>query len=374
MASSRHHISQADIISNHSPIEIINPLSYSISLPSLPIEIVAEIFCRLPVKLLLQLKCLNKSINSLISDPKFTKKHLQMSITRHNVILKSKDKSHVISYPLQSIFNSIILNPTQHDIPFNEKHFNIIGSCDGILCLVVNLFSVILWNPSIQKFKRLPSLKNPFQRDRDVNVEYGFGYDTSIDIYKVVAIFINASVKKAKIKVHVLGTNSWRMIQGDIPVPVIGSLCFVSEKFNWLDDTDYNIISFDLVNESYNKFMLPNYGVENIASLVLDVLKSCLSIIVQRYDFFDVWQMKQYGNEGSWTKLCRVSFPSFVTHAKAIWIFDDDKLLLVCEELLKTDMVAFDINSGSFMIPKMQISDSLFYPKVCIESLISPDV
>src|SRR4051812_11471345 len=101
MASSSHHISQADIISNVSPIEIINQLSYSISLPSLPIEIVAEIFCRLPIKLLLQLKCLNKSINSFISDPNFTKKHLQMSITRHNVVLKSKDKSHVISYPFQ---------------------------------------------------------------------------------------------------------------------------------------------------------------------------------------------------------------------------------------------------------------------------------
>ncbi|XP_058784934.1 putative F-box protein At3g16210 [Vicia villosa] len=162
------------------------------------------------------------------------------------------------------------------------------GFYDGILCLVVNLFSIILWNSSIQKFKRLPSLKSPFQRGRSVNVEYDFGYDTSIDIYKLVVIFTNASVKKTKIKVHVLGTNSWRMIQRDIPVPAIESLCFVSDMFNWLDDTDYNIISFDLNNESYNKFMLPNYGDENIASVVLDVLKSCLCIIARRNDFCDV--------------------------------------------------------------------------------------
>ncbi|MCI54852.1 F-box/kelch-repeat protein, partial [Trifolium medium] len=49
------------------------------ALPTLPFDLVSEILCRLPVKLLLQLRCLCKSLNSLISDPKFAKKHLRLS-------------------------------------------------------------------------------------------------------------------------------------------------------------------------------------------------------------------------------------------------------------------------------------------------------
>jgi hypothetical protein len=53
-------------------------------LPTLPFDIIAEILCRLPVKLLLQLQCLCKSLNSLISDPKFAKKHLLLSTNYHH--------------------------------------------------------------------------------------------------------------------------------------------------------------------------------------------------------------------------------------------------------------------------------------------------
>lgn len=52
------------------------------TLPTLPFDLIAEILCRLPVKLLLQLRCVCKFWNYLISHPKFAKKHLSMSTTR----------------------------------------------------------------------------------------------------------------------------------------------------------------------------------------------------------------------------------------------------------------------------------------------------
>jgi len=65
-----------------SSVETTNPkkmqqftgsLTSSPPLPTLAFDLIAEILCRLPVKLLLQLRCLCKSFNSLISDRKSPK-------------------------------------------------------------------------------------------------------------------------------------------------------------------------------------------------------------------------------------------------------------------------------------------------------------
>lgn len=55
----------------------------------IPFDLVKEILCRLPVKFLLQFRCVCKSWNFLISnDPKFAKKHLHMMSTtkRHYLV------------------------------------------------------------------------------------------------------------------------------------------------------------------------------------------------------------------------------------------------------------------------------------------------
>ncbi|KEH16768.1 F-box protein [Medicago truncatula] len=56
-------------------------------LPTLPFDLIPEILCRLPVKLLIQLRCLCKFFDSLISDPNFAKKHLHMSTKHHHLML-----------------------------------------------------------------------------------------------------------------------------------------------------------------------------------------------------------------------------------------------------------------------------------------------
>ncbi|RHN40756.1 putative F-box domain-containing protein [Medicago truncatula] len=51
------------------------------SLPTLPFDLIPEILSRLPVKFLLQFRCVCKSLNSLISDHKFANKHIRVSTT-----------------------------------------------------------------------------------------------------------------------------------------------------------------------------------------------------------------------------------------------------------------------------------------------------
>jgi F-box interacting protein len=355
-------------------------------LPTLPFDLIAEILCRLPVKLLLQLRCLCKSFNTLISDPKFTKKHLHISTMRHHLITDSKDMSYVMSYPLNSIFKPVTTNATRLHLPFKQELYSIVGSCHGILCLVVNEGSVILWNPSIRKFTKLPSLKSPIKVSY---IRYGFGYDPLIDNYKVVAVFCYDSgneILEAKTNVYTLGTNSWRMIEGNFPVPKDGlrKLTYVSGTLNWYvyTDDDLCVVSFDLVNESHRKLLPPNFGGEDRYHVVLGVLRDCLCITTSSRAFYSVWLMKEYGNEKSWIKLFCVSYmeqnPYFYRHSKPIWISKDDQMLMESKSRRKGIMylVVYSYKSGTSNSPMIGNITSTTRewntPEVYAESLVSP--
>jgi F-box interacting protein len=131
-----------------------------------------------------------------------------------------------MDYPLTSVFTEVTATAMQLECPVTNRHRLgfIAGSCHGILCIAINLVSVILWNPSIRKFTQLPSLENSRVYD------FSFGYDHSSDTYKVVACLCNVyvGVWKPLVKVHTLGTNSWRTIQdfpSDSMCRYVGKIC-----------------------------------------------------------------------------------------------------------------------------------------------------
>lgn len=122
-------------------------------LPTLTFDLIEEILCMLPVKLLLQLWCLCKSFNSLISDPKFAKKHLRLSTTRHNLMVTyTKNNSSellLLDSPISSVFffSTSRVRQTQHIHPIHRDNgynppfcswFLDVCSCDGILLFTVD--------------------------------------------------------------------------------------------------------------------------------------------------------------------------------------------------------------------------------------------
>jgi hypothetical protein len=156
-------------------------------LPTLPFDLVLEIFYRLPVTPLVQFKTVCKSWKSLISHPKFAKNHLRVSTTRHHLFFPhlSKHDYTFKTCPISTLFTTK-LTPTatatqQLDYPLSHQsgvHFDQIhGSCHGILCIELHLSFVVLWNPSIRKFAKLPSLEIPGSN----TIYTGFGYDHSTD-------------------------------------------------------------------------------------------------------------------------------------------------------------------------------------------------
>ncbi|XP_027352711.1 F-box/kelch-repeat protein At3g23880-like [Abrus precatorius] len=353
--------------------------------PTLPFELIIEILRWIPVKFIMQLRCVCKSWKSLISDPEFAKKHLRESPTVTNLVLsfvaKRSREFSLQACPLPSVFDDVTVNATQLRYPLEtRRRFDlIVASCDGVICFATDQSYALLWNPSIGKFKKLPSLEN--QRREGSYTIYGFGYDRFTDSYKVVAIFCyecdsGGAFYETQVKVLTLGTDAWRRIQEFPPgVPFDESGKFVSGTINWLASTNSSslwvIVSLDLGKETYQELLQPDYGGVAVVTLTLGVLRDCLCILSHCDTFSDVWLMKEYGNKDSWNKLFSVPYmgnPDFFPYTKALWISNDDKVLLE----FQSKLVVYDSRNGTFKFPEIQNVNGWMIPEVYVESLISP--
>ncbi|RHN65496.1 putative F-box domain-containing protein [Medicago truncatula] len=367
---------------------------HSQPLPTLPFDLIPDILSRLQVKFLLQLRCVCKSWKSLISDPKFAKKHLRLSTMRslHFVGYKqhSLGKYVLKSYPLHSILKNINTNFTQFEYFANNfdgdyladsfRYF--IDSCDGILCIGGSYKGlVILWNPSLRKFKELPLFEKP--KVTHLRMSFGFGYDSFKENYKVIVVLhylIRDStgsdnwVHKSEVKVHTLGSNIWKNIH-EFPFgvfPVARSGKFVSGTINWLASRQFHpctrsIVSFDLAKESYQKISPPSYGGVDVCNmLTLGVLRDCLCLICGD----DVWViMKEYGKKESWNKLFTIPYMlyrgRYSIYTKVIYVFEDDQVLL--KDLSDSALILYNSKNGTH-----KSINFIDIPEVCIESLIWP--
>ncbi|KAL3328928.1 hypothetical protein AABB24_036174, partial [Solanum stoloniferum] len=140
------------------------------TLPTLPSELIVEILLRVPVKFLLQFRCVSKSWLDLISSPKFVKTHLSLSVKNkdyphHRVVLTVRNES--ISgesrpvhsdYSLSSLRNNSVIDPFVLDFPMKKRQqgISIVGSVNGLICVAIGDGDLFIWNPSIRKFKNLP--------------------------------------------------------------------------------------------------------------------------------------------------------------------------------------------------------------------------
>ncbi|GAU20087.1 hypothetical protein TSUD_381790 [Trifolium subterraneum] len=377
---------------------------HSPPLPTLPIEIIEDILSRLPIKFLIQLQSVCKPWKSLISDPKFAKKHFRLSTTRHHLVLAHTNLSRVYvltDYLLSSVFTDAIqLNCL---LPFREHIIGSGGSCHGIICFQLNRNYqnyqnlALLWNPSIRKFMKLPSsFDNPTQEVELYCTNFGFGYvyDHFNDnyIYKVVAVnhydayrSDNDVISKTRVKVYTLGTSSWRMIQ-DFPygIPLHPCGTFVSGTVNWWvtngSHTSRVIVSLDLDKESYQEIMQPNYGVGIEVTRTLGVLRDCLSTVARSDTFSDVWLMKEYGNKESWTKLFRIPHSciedlEFLDYLKPLYLSEDDQVLLDCRYMGRTrhaELAIYNSRDNTFKTTEIQNINFSTIHGIYQESLLSP--
>ncbi|KEH37622.1 F-box protein interaction domain protein [Medicago truncatula] len=308
-------------------------------------ELIAEILSRLPVKTLMQMKCVCKSLKTLISHPFFAKLHLHRSPRNTHVLLSpiwyDAAGIHIMVVPipvsrwLESPFE--YYEPYSYrlryfDIPNDPCYIlrnmdcnHIVGSCNGLICLGGGSRSwpkhwFRLWNPVTNTLsEKLGNLTNYFRLT--------FGYDIINDIYKVVAFSANT------VKVFSLRDNVWRDIPSFPIVPfdihrihcrrLVDNGVYVSGSINWLairDKTEYEwnditikqfvIVSLDLDTETYRQLLPPSGFVEvPPVEPSVSVLMDCLCFSHRfRETHFVIWKMMEFGVQESWTQFLKISF------------------------------------------------------------------
>ena len=149
----------------------------------LPEEIVLEILARLPAKSLLRFRCVRKTWYSYITNPNFISTHL-LCKSNFRMAYFRRPQTQICTVASDCTFETM----SEFRIPytFESGYPNLVGSCNGILCItdfdISKSKDVYLWNPSIRKFKRLPDTCLTQLR----TVRLGFGYDSLNNDYKVV--------------------------------------------------------------------------------------------------------------------------------------------------------------------------------------------
>ncbi|XP_058739569.1 F-box/kelch-repeat protein At3g23880-like [Vicia villosa] len=336
-------------------------------------ELISEILSRLPVKTLMQIKCVCKSWKTLISDPAFAKLHLQRSPKNTHFLLipewsmpdEDWDCSVVpftvtdlIESPLLIIGNyrlrciTISYDHRSHYRLRNMDCWKIVGSCNGLLCLIGGSDPLAIenqtwfrfWNPATRTLSEklgYLSLANSYR--------FTFGYDVSTDSYKVLAFSTN------KVKVFSLSDNVWKNIEcfpsvpfglhpSSLRYPFVNNGVYISGTINWLtirNKTEYEwnditieqfvIVSLDLATETYQE-LLPPRGFVEVPPVEpsVNVLMDCLCFSHRaKGTHFVIWKMMEFGVRESWTLFLRISFQSLrIYHGIDDWLAYGSQLFL----------------------------------------------
>lgn len=224
-------------------IQISQEPSMEDSVPTLLPELISEIFARLPVKSLLQFRCVSKYWFAEISSPQFIKKHLRLAVnnkedTYHMLMYIPDYELPLRSCTLRSMFYQNVTDTFDLDYPINDYKYQkyprsnwILGSANGLICFAAGKNDLFIGNPSIRKYRKLPCPR-PGLMKSVCFPRYSFGYDEFHDDYKVVALFASLTISNQdEVEIYSLKGDSWRSIDHRPSESLDGSGKFLNGNF-----------------------------------------------------------------------------------------------------------------------------------------------
>ncbi|KAL0350933.1 UNVERIFIED_CONTAM: F-box protein CPR1 [Sesamum radiatum] len=287
----------------------------------LPEDVVLEILLRLPVKTLLQLKCVCKRWYALIGSSSFVNQHFSQESNQEHLLIRHyrpDEERYAFALYVDEIFSGY----EEHDhlqMPLTVAA--LMGPLNGVFCVVSISGHMALLNPAMRQFKPLP-LVHPYVHPHLSSYDdlLGFGLDPSSGDYKLVSIqyFWNEEMDvphyPSLVSVYNSGSDSWRHFE-DVDLVnssrcAYRSLCntYLNGVYYWLtefNDTDVAILAFDMSSEKFQEIQVPDCIKSKEGDLALyDGSIALLSCDLDKIDkCVDVWVMKK---EGFWTKILTV--------------------------------------------------------------------
>ncbi|KAL6992605.1 hypothetical protein U1Q18_010716 [Sarracenia purpurea var. burkii] len=148
-----------------------------------------------------------------------------------------------------------------------KKFVDIVGSCNGLICLLYCPNCFILWNPSTRDSRKLPPPPSP----SPVTVR-GFGRRSSLDDYKVVRAIPTFNPNQFTVEIFNLKDNSWRRIEGlreDILITKKVGTC-LNGALHWFGSSGagpsqkIQLVSLDLEDLEFQEISVPYLDNESV--------------------------------------------------------------------------------------------------------------
>ncbi|KAM7274740.1 hypothetical protein ACFE04_016606 [Oxalis oulophora] len=292
------------------------------SMENLPIDVILDIFSRLPITSLVQFKFVSKPWRAIAEDPHVLRNHVNDTPRDPCLILHCdfpiRNELCFADLSARKDDKEVIVSKFRTPFVHNLPEFVVAGSCNGLLCLSDSLYNdaMYIYNPFTRDYMEIPkSIKFS-----DQEVVFGFGFNPKTKQYKVIKIiyYRNSNTNsrtrrivypKSDVQVFTLGTNSWRSL-GKSPYQLIrspsealvnGILHFVSKPRRYFPAR--KIVAFDLNDEQFREVAKPDCGGLNKCNFQLALLNGCLAAAVYgNYGKLEIWIMKKYNVKESWVK------------------------------------------------------------------------
>ncbi|KAJ9159471.1 hypothetical protein P3X46_024978 [Hevea brasiliensis] len=362
----------------------------------IPKEVLIEIFLRLPVKSLLRCRCVCKSWYSLISNQNFISLHTRNTIESSS---KNKNRDYLLlrhysrvdkkeRFTLHLDDDDLFGKYQELDFPLNSSwdYFEIVGSCNGIVCLTDNhshiLKRIVLWNPSIGLSVTLPLQRFSY---RVSNVILGFGFDSWTNDYKVIRIVYYSTdggslMVPPDVEIFELSKGAWRINNSaSSPAYVVSkysSQTVLEGAIHWVgyyNPRGLTIAVFAVHDEEFKEFKMPDEIVTtNVQHLSVMLCSQLLSLIQYRkrtghlcYESCSIWVMNEYGVHDSWNKLFNVVVPGGL--GKTLGLRNNVEVLLVGAD---GELISYDPWNQRVKRLGINGESCSFYADLYMESLV----
>ncbi|KAJ4961842.1 hypothetical protein NE237_021752 [Protea cynaroides] len=270
-------------------------------------EIIFEILSRLPIESVLRCRSVCKLWYNLGYDSYFIHLHQSKSMKQppRLVFDRFKENSDIAS-------NLVMVNREEGDYKFREiplmgfnsdelqvgRRFEIVGSCNGFLCLTfgINFSPSCLYNPITREVMMLPQTDVALRGIPLLN--YGFGFDSFHNKYKVVGVF------KTFGEILTVGESRWRKLEFPRTVienddPRSRSLFLDGIIFWFIEGYEYEILALDIESEKFWTINCPPPKENNYRGNLIEI-DGFLAIIDYEYVWpseskfrsMDVWLVK----------------------------------------------------------------------------------